>query len=75
MLSLMFLSDGNSLLLDCLDQEKEKESEWPFHPVMTATGRQLFLKHTRTRARTEAPLQGWLCEPGYFPVAGPDWGC
>lgn len=27
MLSLMFLGDGNSLLLDCLDQEKEKESE------------------------------------------------
>lgn len=26
MLSLMFLGDGNSLLLDCLDQEKEKES-------------------------------------------------
>lgn len=26
MLSLTSLSDGNSLLLDCLDQEKEKES-------------------------------------------------
>lgn len=26
MLSLTFLGDGNSLLLDCLDQEKEKES-------------------------------------------------
>lgn len=48
MLSLMFLGDRNSSLPDCLDQEKEKESEWPFHPVMTATGRQQLRKHTNT---------------------------
>lgn len=65
MLSLMYLGDGNSLLLDCLDQEKEKESEWPFHPVMTATARQQLYSKTHTHAHNRSTtvrliMAAWL---------------